>query len=363
MKVLHLGQTIGGLDTYIRNVCRTMPRSVNFIIVHGNEDNSKSFYNCEGDLIVEHLVPLYRRINLFHDIATFFKVLKIVYRFKPTIIHAHSAKGGFFGRIIGFLTRIKTFYTPHAFSFLASPNPMISSLFLFVERATRFNANLLACSESERDIGVSRVGYRTERALVWSNSVPDIYGKVEDYKAKERFVCSVGRPSYQKNTRFLINAVASVVKLIPDFKLYILGVGYHSPELENVKKLIENFGIGNNVLLLPWVDQEEVLSIINASEFYVSSSRYEGLPLSVLEAMSLGKAIVATSVFGNVDCVIDQENGFLVSQEEELFSKAIINLWVDENLKRQFGKQSRKIYEERFDLSNTINNLLFIYSH
>lgn len=362
MKVLHLGQTIGGLDIYIRNVCRTMPNSVKFIIVHGIGDNSKKFYNSDEELILEHMVPLYRRINLINDITTFFNVLKFVLKLKPTIIHAHSAKGGFFGRIIGFLTRTKTYYTPHAFSFLASPNPLVSSLFLFVERVTRLNAYLLACSESERDIGVRRVGYKKERALVWSNSVPDLNDKVLKCKVNERFVCTIGRPSFQKNTTFLINVVVSIVKIIPDFKLYILGVGYHSPELEKVNKLIEDYGIRDNVLLLPWVEQVEALSIMKGAEFYISSSRYEGLPLAILEAMSLEKAVVATSVFGNIDCVIDQENGFLVPMDVEHFSKAVIALWVDEKLKRDFGKRSRKIYEKKFNLKENINKLLCFYS-
>lgn len=361
MKILHFGQTIGGLDIYIRNVCRYTPHDIEFIIVHGDEDFSKDFVDFKGRRVREYLVPLYRDINILYDFIAFVKTLFIVLKIKPDVIHAHSAKGGVLGRLVGFLTCTRTYYTPHAFSFLSASNQLISKIYLILEKLTKFNAVLLACSESELNLGITKIRYKSNRAKVWSNSVPDI-GKVALNRFERvNYVCTVGRPSYQKNTALLVDVIAEVVRSVPEFQICILGVGHHSPELEIVEEKIERFGITDNVQMFPWVDQEEALSIMSSADFYISSARYEGLPLAVLEAMSLGKPILATAAPGNVDCVVSQYNGVLTASEAGDLSNAIIDLWRSKKKQVEWGRNSRILFEEKFNIEKNISKLLKIY--
>lgn len=179
IKILHVGQMIGGLDIYIRNTVMYADSNREYIIVHGEGDKSKPIIK-DGGTIKEYTIPLYRNINPIHDLRAIVQAVKIVRKERPNLIHCHSAKGGIVGRITGFLTSTPTVYTPHAFSFLCTNNRWKIFLFLSIERITKFRTKLLACSESERQLGITKVHYKTQRAFVWNNAVPD--AKIElDY--------------------------------------------------------------------------------------------------------------------------------------------------------------------------------------
>lgn len=172
MKIMHIGQMIGGLEVYLRNTVTCLSDDFEFVIVHGDEDGSKPVV-ANGTRVREYEVSLYRSLNPLKDLKCLVQVVRIIRKEKPDLIHCHSAKGGVIGRIAGWLTGTTTLYTPHAFSFLSTPSTMKRCIYLTLERMVRFNSYLLACSESERQLGIEEVGYNKDRALVWSNSVPD----------------------------------------------------------------------------------------------------------------------------------------------------------------------------------------------
>lgn len=357
-KVLHIGQIIGGLDIYIRNSIKYSSSNIQFIVARGKDDISAPIVK-NNKPVKEYHVDLYRKINPLKDFLCIVQILRIVKKEKPDIIHCHSAKGGMIGRVAGFLSNTKTFYTPHAFSFLSSDKEMVKTLFLFIERLFKFNSYLLACSESERQIGIKQAKYSSNKAFAWNNCVPDVSESVQrkEENINSSYACYMGRPSYQKNTLFLVDVINVVIKKIPDFKIILLGVGYHSPELDKLKEKIENLGLKDNISLLPWISQEEAFSYINDSILYMSVSRYEGLPLSVLEAMSLSKALILSDVTGNSDCVEDNLNGYLLELDEDLFADRIIELWNNKQKRNSFEKESRKKYLKEFNIENQIYKL------
>lgn len=179
MKILHIGQMIGGLDIYIRNTIVYSKCGNEYVIVHGDNDNNRPVEK-DGEVVKEYGISLRRELNIFRDMKSVVQALKIVLQERPDIIHCHSAKGGIVGRIVGFITRVPTYYTPHAFSFLCTQSHLKRKLYLCIEQMTRLNAHLLACSESERRLGMELVHYSDKKGHVWSNAIPD-----EDiYKSK-----------------------------------------------------------------------------------------------------------------------------------------------------------------------------------
>ena len=361
MKVLHVGQMIGGLGVYIRNTVTYISDEFEFVIVHGEGDNSKPVMK-NGKEVKEYTISLYRDLNPLKDLKGLIQVIRIIQKEKPDIIHCHSAKGGFIGRMAGFLTRTKTFYTPHAFSFLSTQNKMKKRIYLFLERMARLDSFLLACSESEKELGMEQVHYKEKRAYVWSNSVPDAQTvPPSGLKETSPYICYIGRPSYQKNPFFLVNVIREVHKAYPDIRFYILGVGYYSPDLEQMKRMIVQYQLENAIELFPWLSHDETMGYVKNSLFYLTTSRYEGLPLAVIEAMSLGKCIVASDVLGNKDCVKDGYNGYLLPLQENLFAKKIIELIEHPDLTETFGKNSRLLFEKDFLIQNRIPYLEAIY--
>ena len=361
MKVLHVGQMIGGLGVYIRNTVTYIGDEFEFVIVHGEVDNSKPIMK-NGKAVKEYTVSLYREINPLKDLKGLLQVIRIVHKEKPDIIHCHSAKGGFIGRIAGFLTRTKTFYTPHAFSFLSTQNKVKRKIYLILERIARLDSLLLACSESEKELGMKQVHYNENTAYAWSNSVPDAQA-IHPFEQNETspYICYIGRPSYQKNPFFLVDVIHEVHQIHPDVQFYILGVGYYSPDLEQMKRMIAQYKLENTITLFPWLSHDETMGYVKNALFYLTTSRYEGLPLAVIEAMSLGKCIIASDVLGNKDCVKDGYNGFLLPLQESLFAGKIIELIDHPDLAEIFGQNSRSLFEKDFLIQNRIPYLEAIY--
>ena len=137
-----------------------------------------------------------------------------------------------------------------------------------------------------------------------------------------------------------------------------MGVGYHAPNLEAVEKKIENLGLKENITLLEWTSREDVFNIIKNSQVYISTSRYEGLPYSVIESLALGKPIVATDCDGNRDLVRHEFNGYLLNNTNATnMGNYITKILNDKNLKLRFSKNSFQFFLDNFDLSKNIVKL------
>ena len=351
---------IGGLDVYILNTISYTDDTFDFVIIHGKKDKNKPIMK-NGQAIKEYPINLYRELNPLNDLKGLFQIIKIIKIEKPDIIHCHSAKGGVLGRIAGFFTDTKTFYTPHAFSFLSTNSKIKKNIYLTIERIVKLKSFLLACSESEKEIGIKEVGYKRDRSFVWNNAVPDSGLYIKSCKMNKGYICYIGRPSYQKNSFFFIDVINGVHKKFPSIQFKLLGVGYYSPDLEQIKDLISQYKLNEVVELLPWLSHDETLRYVKESLFYLTVSRYEGLPLSVIEAMSLGKAIIASNVVGNIDCVINGYNGFLVPLIKESFIDAICQMIENDSERNKFGINSRILFEKKFLITNRIKELENIY--
>ena len=172
-----------------------------------------------------------------------------------------------------------------------------------------------------------------------------------------RYVCYIGRPSYQKNVLFFVDVANEVHRFHPEVKFLLLGVGYYSPDLAAVQAMISKYHLEDVVELQPWLTHAETLEYVRNSLLYLTVSRYEGLPLAVLEAMSLGKCIVASDVVGNRDCVCDGYNGRLLPLEKDVFAKSLSELIEDDTQRCKYGENSRKLFEEKFLIEKRINDL------
>lgn len=120
-------------------------------------------------------------------------------------------------------------------------------------------------------------------------------------------------------------------------KLYIGGNG----EIEHVKQLIKEYGIADIVIFEGWVSGDKKIELLNKSDAYILPSYKEGLPISILEAMSYGMPIVSTPVGGIPEIVSNGENGYLVEpgNKEDIY-KAIMSLLNDVDLRNRMGRIS-----------------------
>ena len=159
---------------------------------------------------------------------------------------------------------------------------------------------------------------------------------------KENIIIAVGRLEVQKGFDILIKSFKEVIKKYPNYKLIIFGEG---SERVNLEKMVKDLELENNVKL-PGIEKN-VVSYIAKSKIFVLSSRYEGMPNVLLEAMAVGTPCIATDCeFGPSELIVNYENGILVPVENiEILSEKIIELLENENLRTKIGTNSKKILE------------------
>lgn len=367
-KIAHVLHSVGGVDVSLRLILENIDnRNYENIIIHGKIDTQKKFIDRDGNKLPDFRVSIFRDINLWHDFKSLFQTYKILKKEKPNLIHAHSAKGGAIGRIVGFLLGIKVLYTPQAFSYLSTQNKIKRNVFLKIENLLAFkNSFILASSESEKSRAINEVGYKKGKVLLFNNSINAIT-KINPLKIEktwpDNYICTVGRPSFQKNIELMIRVFFELNKT-KRIHLVVMGVGHHVGQLNSVKNLIKELGMQDDVTLLNWTEQSDVFHIIKKSIFYISTSRYEGLPYSIIESFALGKPAIVSDCDGNRDLVQDGFNGFAIKNENIIeYKNRIIDLLNDNVLLEKLSCNALNSFNKNFNIKNNILALEEIYSN
>jgi glycosyltransferase involved in cell wall biosynthesis len=168
-------------------------------------------------------------------------------------------------------------------------------------------------------------------------------------KGKKLNLIYVGRLSKEKGVRYLIEAFNKIYN--DQLRLLIVGDG---KEREKLEKLA-----GEKIEFLGY--RRETYSLLNSSDIFILPSLTEGCSISILEAMSLGKPIIATNVGGTPELIQDGKNGLLISSKDIIALKeAIEKLVKDKKLRDKFGKNNKNKIKE-FDIKKVIKKYEKIY--
>jgi len=257
-------------------------------------------------------------------------------------------------------------HTPQAYSYLSSPKGLKRIVFLGIEKALKnFNSILVASSPSELNRGLFEVGYKKQNTELFNNSINPITINSDDKISSQipkKYICSVGRPSFQKNIEMMIKVIKELKKMIPEIHLVLLGVGEYSPNKNKVEELIIEYKLKDNVTLIPWIAREKIFQIISKSELYISTARYEGLPYSIIEALALRKACIVTNCDGNRDLVKNEINGYVVEENEiKSMANRIFELYNDNIKRKKFELNSFESFNLNYNIEKNIVNIETIY--
>jgi glycosyltransferase involved in cell wall biosynthesis len=366
IKIAHILHSIGGVDTSVRLIVKNINlERFDNIIIHGKQDTKNAFLDFKNKPVREYRTSILRDISLINDLKSIFQTYRYLKKERPDIIHAHSAKGGIIGKIVGLFLGIKTLYTPQAFSYLSAQNKFKRIIFLTLERIfANKNSVLLASSNSEKTRGIEEIGYKIDKALVFNNCIEPISSLKPLTINKEwptEYICTVGRPSYQKNIELMIRVLFEVKKK-QKIHLVIMGVGPVSGQLESVKKLIIELDMSNEITLLNWTERSDVFTIIKESKFYISTARYEGMPYSIIESLALSKPCIVSDCDGNRDLIVDGYNGFLIDKNDiDYFKEMIVKLLNNQVLLDQFSKNAYDSFVNNYDIKKNIKELESVY--
>lgn len=159
-------------------------------------------------------------------------------------------------------------------------------------------------------------------------------------------IIHVGRFFPQKNHRLLIESFSRVLLKINNVKLVMVGDGDLRPEMEGI---VNRNGLNNHIKFLGV--RKDIADLLSASDIFVLSSDWEGLPLTVIEAMAAGKPVIATAVGGVPELIEDNINGYLVKPGDiDSLAHAIIKMAGDREGSRKMGEIGQKMAREKFDI-------------
>ncbi len=364
MRILHITQSAGGVETYILQILSHLDRS-----------RFESHLSCPagiGSLAkkAEALgIPVYplnvpREISVVADLRAVVNTRRQIKRLNPDLIHAHSSKGGVLGRLAALRTGIPVIYTPNAYAFLGSSG-MKGKLYLGAEKALkRYTACLLAVGESERSRSVYDVGFPESTVAVVNNAislpaVSDIQKDIAD-----PMLLMVGRLCYQKNPEMFVRAAGRVHRRHPECRFQLIGGGYQEHHGRTVRGLIDEVDLQDRFEIHDWMMPQGVANRITQATIVVVPSRYDGLPFLPLEAMAMGKPVVGTRVDGVQDVIVDGETGFLVDLDDNAaMAEKIIELLGNPALRERMGKAGRKRVEEHFNITRNIRKIEVVYNN
>jgi glycosyltransferase involved in cell wall biosynthesis len=335
---------VGGAQTY---VARLLPALVDRfdVTVAAHGPGPLRAAAAEAGARFTALRHVRRPVSLWRDLLGLLELIRICRRERPDIVHSNSSKGGLLGSLAALVAGVKIrIFTVHGWAFTWHTGRK-GKLYLLCERLTGRLSTLLICvSEKERALGVQARTCTYDRAVVIRNAV-DVSGTPQAHHgARIATLVTVGRLKAPKDTLTFLRALARLDHA--PFRARIVGDG---PERERLEAELRVLELDSAVELLG--ERNDVSELLSAADVFVLSSRSEGLPLSIVEAMAAGLPVVAASVGGVPELVVDGETGFLIPPADEAaLASALERLVADADLRRRMGAAGRARAEALFDL-------------
>lgn len=308
-KILYVVEAMGGgVFTYIVDMANELIATYDIYIAYAVRKQTPANYKEYFDQRI-HLIEVKsfgRAINPIKDFVAFFEIKRIAIKIKPDIIHLHSSKAGVIGRM-AFNGKVPMFYTPHGYSFLMENyKPMKRAMFKLIEViCAKVNCTTISCSAGEHQETLKL----TKHATYVNNGInmselQNIINKTE--KVNHPFtVYTLGRICYQKNPT-LFNKIA---ESLPNVRFVWIGDGELRSELTS-----------KNIEITGWSDRSTAIKYAINADVFLLTSRWEGLPISLLESMYMKKICVVSNVVGNRDVIHNGENGFVCEKIEEFIA-------------------------------------------
>lgn len=346
--------------------------------VHNACTDTGKFVELKAQGLTMIELPIDRQIHPLKNLRSIWKLYKLMKKEKYDIVHVHTPIAALLGRVAAKLAGVKHIvYTAHGFYFHDEMSRKQYNLFFNIEKyAAKWMTDwLLLQSKEDYELALVQDFKSEDRTIHLSNGV-DIWNKFhkgqisieekEDFRTENNlsgddFIFSfTGRLVKEKGIFELVEAFKSLSKSFPQAKLFLIGGLLESErDHSSYQKLLDDLN-HPNIRYLGF--RSDIPTIMEASDVFVLPSYREGLPRSIIEAMAMGKPIIATDIRGCREEVFPGENGFLVEKENaEELKEAMVSLLEDKELVVEYGKRSREIVEELFDEEKVLGKQIKLF--
>ena len=298
------------------------------------------------------IAELVRRIHPLTDLKAFLKLIKIFRGEKPHIVHTHTSKAGILGRWAACLTRVPVIiHTPHGHIFWGYFNHWNTALYIFLEKltATITDKIITLTAQEKKDHCIYRLAHNNKFTIIHSGIDLNNFFNIQVNSAEVKnklgipegsfVVGTIGRLTPVKGHKYLIEAASKILLKIPGMIFVFLGDGELINEL---KRQATVSGINDKVLFLGW--RPDVAEIMSTFDVFVLPSLNEGMGKVLVEAMAMGKPIIASDIGGIPDLIIHGNNGLLTSAgDPESIAMSIEFLYRDPSKRKELGENGKAI--------------------
>jgi glycosyltransferase involved in cell wall biosynthesis len=320
------------------------------------------------DLSEETLDALGVDITYLHkskfDPATLPALLKIIDRKQIDILHLHGYGATTFGRLAGAMRRLPTIVHEHA---NLTDTPWFQKI---ADRALASSTDIaIAVSKSTADFVIGARQLPANRVRTVYLGVPlDEFSRArtpEEIAAARRelgiaagevAIGSVTRLHDSKGNSYLVDAAALVLKERSHARFFVVGEGPLLPELQ---AQVTALGLGDRFMFHGFA--RDVAAVVSAFDVSVFPSLWEGTPLTVFEALAMGKPILATDADGLVDVLTDDHDAVIVPKRDApALARGIVRLIDDPALRARLGAQAR-ITAQQYDIAAFVRKMERLY--
>jgi glycosyltransferase involved in cell wall biosynthesis len=334
-----------------------------------------------------------RNISLFDDIKSFFAIRRIMKHFKPEIVHTHTAKAGTLGRLavisvrwpFSKLRKIRTVHTFHGHTFHSYFNWLKTFIFIQIEKVlARFTDRIIVVSQQQqkdicqtlkiadiKKVQIIRLGFDLS-TFKKIESKPKTAGTTHpNHRSSEPFrVGIVGRLTAVKNHFMLLDAINNLrmAGKIDKFNFFFVGDGELKTELS---QKAEELNVMNAIVFSGW--RKDMPSVYSELDAVVLTSKNEGTPVAIIEAMASSRPVIATMVGGVPDLIgkvmKKKSDGFLVAEKGLLIPSgnahalAAALLFLSENLDglEQMIRRAKEFVLANYSQTRLLNDIKILY--
>ncbi|MBI3553474.1 MAG: glycosyltransferase [Elusimicrobia bacterium] len=349
----------GGTGNQVAAICNGLdPAAFEVGLVFNARDGRPEDYRkaASGAKTFFHVPELTREISPASDFKALGRLKEIFKAERPDVVHLHSSKAGFLGRLAAKAAGVrKIYYSPHGYGFLQQDRGAASrTLYKSLEKMVSGIGEIVAVSPSEAELARELSGGRPV------HTVCDGYLGQDDAASAPHegiVVGGCGRLTAARNPDAFVNLCQRLTDSRNGLRCVWIGGG---EEEARFRRHLENMNMLAKVELTGWLAPSAAREKLRGLDLFVHYSRWDGLANSVLEAMAQALPVVASDIPANRDAVVHGETGFLAKNEMELL-ELCLKLVDDQPLRRKLGDAGRARVAREFSHAEALRRLSELY--
>lgn len=353
IRILHVAQAAGGVDRYIQMLLKYLDKESFENILVCSQDFQKKDY--KGLVTSFEQIEMTRAIGI-NDLKAIEIVRKLIKKYNPDIVYAHSSKAGAIARIANIGIGKHCIYNPHGWSFNMRCSKKKKIMYAAIEKIEALFCDKIICiSDEEKKSALDKKICRESKLQVilngvdiesYENSVHGVVNRKDLNIPEDAFVVGmVGRMSPQKAPDVFAKMAKQVKDKVSNATFIIVGDGNQKDE---IRKYAEDNGFLDCLHITGWVDNP--MSYVELFDVACLLSRWEGFGLVLPEYMMAGKPIVASRVDAIPNIIRDRENGLLVKVDDAVgASEAVLQIYREDRLRDQLVTQGFEDVHKKFD--------------